>query len=86
MGRIATAGAALALALMIAGCASPDVSLTDRIAGSRVHGDADRVTVLQAASAADAFPLAIGHCGHFKRSARYDHKEGDAYVFRCVQP
>ena len=81
--------AAVALAcLSLAGCAQGGTtSLSDRIAGSsRVHGDADRVSVMQADSRADAFPLAIGHCARFGRSAQYDSRgEGGAYEFRCVK-
>lgn len=79
--------AALAGVFALAGCAGDGtVSLSDRLAGaSRVKGDADVVRVFQADSRADAFPLAIGHCARFGKSAQYDRQGDGAYVFRCVK-
>ena len=79
------AAAVLAAGALLAGCSSTE-SLSDRVAGaSRVRGDADAVSVFKADSRADAFPLAIGHCARFGRSAQYDRRgEDGAYVFRCV--
>lgn len=72
-------------AAALAGCAA-NTSFSDRIAGSsRVKGDADTVRVFQADSRAEAFPLAIGHCARFGRSAQFDSRAQDAYVFRCVK-
>ncbi len=72
---------------LLAGCADGGtVSLSDRLAGSsRVRGDADTVRVFQAETRADAFPLAIGHCARFGRSAQFDSQAEGAYVFRCVK-
>ena len=72
---------------VLAGCAGDGtVSLSDRLAGSsRVKGDGDVVRVFQADSRADAFPLAIGHCARFGRSAQYDRRDDGAYVFKCVK-
>lgn len=78
--------AAVLASLALAACADGDVSLSDRVAGrSRVQGDADGVRVMQADSRADAFPLAIGHCARFGRSAQFDRQAEGAYVFRCVK-
>ena len=64
-----------------------DRSFSDRLAGSsRVRGGPDGVTVFQAASRTEAFPLAIGHCARFGKSAQYDAPgEAGGYRFRCVQ-
>lgn len=60
--------------------------LFDRFAGrDHIHGDAERVTITGMDSAASALPLAIGHCSHFKRSAQYAGRQGDDYLYRCVQ-
>jgi hypothetical protein len=70
--------------LALAACGT--TSLSDKLAGpDRVRGDADAVRIYQAGSQADAFPLAIGHCARFSRSAQFDRRgEDGAYVFRCV--
>lgn len=73
----------LLAALLLVGCSS-DMSLTDRLAGGRVRGDANGVVVYQAASVVDALPLAIGHCSHFHRSAQYERRAHGGYRFRCV--
>ena len=70
-------------ATMLAACSS-DESLTDRLAGARVRGDADGVVVRQASSVVDALPLAMGHCAHFHRSAQYDRAVQGGYRFRCL--
>ena len=50
-----------------------------------MQGDVDGVSV-QAGSAAEAFPLAIGHCAHYRRSAQFDRKlEEGRYRFHCVE-
>ena len=60
--------------------------LFDRLAGGdHVHGDSEGVTVTGLDSAASALPLAIGHCSHFRKSAQYAGRQGDAYLYRCVQ-
>ncbi|MBE7218072.1 MAG: hypothetical protein INR64_06350 [Caulobacteraceae bacterium] len=81
-----TALAALAAAGGLAACASdPNApGLFDRAVGDRVHGDASSVTVTGMGSVPEAFPLAIGHCGHFKKSAQYARRDGAAFVFNCV--
>ena len=76
-------------ALLLAGCASaPDDrggGLLDRVAGRHIkEGDADHVVLTGLDSAADALPLAIGHCSHFKRSARYTGRQGDDFAYACV--
>ena len=86
MSRPFRRGAILFASLALTACAAGNVSLSDRVAGrSRVQGDADSVRVMQADSRADAFPLAIGHCARFGRSAQFDSRTDGAYVFRCVK-
>ena len=78
--------AALLASPLLAACADGGASFSDRLAGSsRVKGDGETVRVFQADSRADAFPLAIGHCARFGRSAQYDSRGDGAYVFRCVK-
>jgi hypothetical protein len=70
---------------LLSACAS-NQSLSDRLAGDRVRGDAVGVEVA-APSVADAFALAVGHCGHFHLSAQYDRPAAEGrYRFRCVTP
>ena len=74
---------AVALALvLLAGCASDQPPVVDRLAGARVRGDADRVSVL--GGRLDALPLAVLHCARYGRSAQFDRTEGDRSVFRCL--
>lgn len=95
--RTALAGALLAIGALAVGSlgacadgASPGGSsgsgLFDRVAGRGHLRDASAagVTVFDVDTAADALPLAIGHCHHFGRSAQYVRHEGDAFVYRCV--
>jgi hypothetical protein len=80
--RRVLAFAALLAASGLSACAS-DQSLTDRLAGSRVDGDEGGVSVA-AGSAAEAFPLAVGHCAHFGKSAQFARKLDDGhYRFNC---
>ena len=83
-----TLAAASALAAALAGCSSNPSSpgLFDRAVGkNHVQGDASGVTVTGLGSVPEAFPLAIGLCSRFGKSAQYARKAGDAFVFRCVQ-
>jgi len=74
----------IALALSMAGCAA-NRSLTDLVAGDRLHGDASGA-IIKADSAADAWPLAIGHCAHFRRSAQFKSRQAlGVYEYRCVE-
>jgi hypothetical protein len=80
-------GAVAALAL--AACASnPDDrggGLIDRVAGRHIReGDRAHVVITGVSSAADALPLAVAHCGHVGRSARYAGREGDDFRYTCV--
>ena len=81
--------AVLALPLALGACADSGANsggLFDRFAGGdHVHGDAERVTITGLDSAASALPLAIGHCSHFRKSAQYAGRQGDDYIYRCVQ-
>ena len=78
--------AALALGACADGNSGNTGGLFDRFAGGdHVHGDAERVTITGMDSAASALPLAIGHCSHFKKSAQYAGRNGDDYIYRCVQ-
>lgn len=90
--RSALAGAMLALGALGA-CAdeagsggSGGSGLFDRVAGRGHLRDASPagVTVFGLDTAADALPLAIGHCHHFGRAAQYVRRDGDAYVYRCT--
>lgn len=66
------------LALSSGGCVS------DIIAGDRVRGDGDAVTV-QGTSALDAMALAVGHCYRSSKSAEYvGPAAGGRYRYRCV--
>lgn len=87
--RTALAGLLLAVGALGAcadGASSGGSGLFDRVAG-RGHlrnASGAGVTVFGVDTAADALPLAIGHCHHFSRSAQYVRHEGDAFVYRCV--
>lgn len=69
----------MVVSLSTAGC-----SLSDMIAGDRVRNDGDAVSI-EAASALDAIPFAIGHCHHYGKSAEYvGSAPGGRYRYRCV--
>ena len=86
-----TLAAALAALLSVSACAGDGVAngdrggLFDRLAGrGHIQGDADGATITGMASAADGWPLAVGHCSHFHRSAQYAGRSGDGFRYRCV--
>ena len=88
MSRIGRAGA-IAAALGLAACANDGASsrggLFDRVAGrGHIQGDADGAVISGMGSAAEAWPLAVGHCSHFHRSAQYAGRSGDDFRYRCV--
>jgi hypothetical protein len=73
----------VALAMLCAGCAE-NRSFSDMMAGHRVRGDGAGA-IVHADSAADAWPLAIGHCAHFNRSAQFaGRRASGVYAYRCV--
>ena len=84
------AGAAAATAALAMGACAGDGStgqggLFDRLAGrGHIQGDEDGATISGMGSAAEALPLAVGHCSHFHRSAQYAGRSGDDYRYRCV--
>lgn len=65
---------------LLAGCGSP----VDMISGSRVEGDANAVSVA-AESAPQAAPMALAHCSHYDRGARFDRElEPGVYRYVCT--
>ena len=84
--RTAILAVAAALALGACSTGGDQGGLFDRLAGGdHVHGDAEQVTITGLDSAASALPLAIGHCSHFHKSAQYAGRQGDDYLYRCVE-
>lgn len=82
--RVSVLLPALAAALLLGACAG-GAGLSDRIAGpDRVRGDADTVRVFGMSSRVEAFPLAIGHCSRFGRSAQFTGRIPGGHAFRCV--
>ncbi len=85
------AGAVLAALLSVSACASDAPpsgdrgGLFDRLAGrGHIQGDENGATISGMGSAAEALPLAVGHCSHFHRSAQYAGRSGDDFRYRCV--
>ena len=70
----------IAATLLIAGCGSP----VDFLTGDRVEGDAASVSV-KADSAAQAAPMALGHCNHYGLGTQFDREvAAGTFRYRCV--
>ena len=68
----------LVCSLAVAGCGSP----VDLLSG--VDGDSERVTV-EADSAPQAAPMALSHCSHYDRAARFDREVSPGvFQYRCI--
>ena len=78
---VAAAGNSLAL-VALAGCATGQAPVVDRLSGDRVRGDADHVSVL--GGRLDALPLAVLHCSRYGRAAQFDRLDGDRSVYDCL--
>jgi hypothetical protein len=70
-------GLVLACLVVVAACSPVDLL-------SGVDGDADRVTV-EADSAPQAAPAALGHCSHYGRATQFEREvSAGVFQYRCI--
>lgn len=75
---------AMAIALLLGGCAQSDANIYGSSFGQRIVGNEAYVTVANVWNEMDALPLAEGHCATHKRAARFNRMEGHRAIFDCV--